>query len=277
MARTIRQCAHPLCENEEMLGGSGYCIGHLHNAEPFKDETAHECAVKNCHAPRALNSMLCLAHVRFVNTWDGSVGRGLCAAENCNAPREEDSIFCPAHRYFFSQQESVSENTEERRCAYCDLALGNAGIDSDDQSFCNNGCLAQFKAIAREKRCDYCDEVWTGKWIAVGDSKCCSLHCAHELEIMHADALKGTPNLQDLEPFKDNTNIRPNYYRTLLSNGTEVECFDLIDALGLDFYLGNALKYLWRAGKKEGAPKLEDLRKIRTYIEQALEKSMESE
>jgi hypothetical protein len=39
-----------------------------------------------------------------------------------------------------------------------------------------------------------------------------------------------------------------------------------------DFYLGNALKYLWRAGKKGGATKVSDLKKIRTYINEALER-----
>lgn len=66
--------------------------------------------------------------------------------------------------------------------------------------------------------------------------------------------------------------IRPNYYKATLADGAEVECFQLIDALELDFYLGNALKYLWRAGKKDGASKKQDLKKIRTYIDQALER-----
>lgn len=71
--------------------------------------------------------------------------------------------------------------------------------------------------------------------------------------------------------------VRPDYYRvevraTLKSGAPELvtlECFDLIDALGLGFYLGNALKYLWRAGKKtsERGP---DLKKAITFLEQKL-------
>ena len=74
------------------------------------------------------------------------------------------------------------------------------------------------------------------------------------------------PRAQDIEG-----TIRPNYYRVLVLTAefgeVEIECFAVIDALGLDFYTGNALKYLWRAGS---ASKVEDLKKIRTYIEQAL-------
>jgi hypothetical protein len=83
----------------------------------------------------------------------------------------------------------------------------------------------------------------------------------------------------------DNT-IRPNYYQASIpankvkrfvdesgNDAVGVECFDLIDALGFDFYLGNVLKYLWRAGKKDGASKVDDLRKVKTYIEQAIERA----
>jgi hypothetical protein len=91
-----------------------------------------------------------------------------------------------------------------------------------------------------------------------------------------------------MSQMSDQGTIRPNYYRTTARvklnpryddepEYTEavVECFDLIDALGLDFYTGNALKYLWRAGKKEGADRATDLKKIRTYINAALQREGE--
>lgn len=76
------------------------------------------------------------------------------------------------------------------------------------------------------------------------------------------------------------TEIRPNYYRTQtvvhnydeLQGRGDVECFGLIDSLGLDFYLGNAMKYLFRAGKKDQGTRLEDLQKAYTYIGQAITK-----
>lgn len=70
--------------------------------------------------------------------------------------------------------------------------------------------------------------------------------------------------------------IRPNYYRVTVMDAhgetVPVECFGLIDALGLDFYTGNALKYLWRAGKKTPET-IEDLKKARTYLDVAIAKS----
>lgn len=60
---------------------------------------------------------------------------------------------------------------------------------------------------------------------------------------------------------------RPNYYRVKLPDGHEVECFDVIEALGFDesFNLGNVLKYLWRAGRKT-PDALADLQKATTYL-----------
>ena len=85
--------------------------------------------------------------------------------------------------------------------------------------------------------------------------------------------------------------IRPDYYKvrtriepTSFDPGTidlntrretppraTVECLALIDALDLNFNLGNALKYLWRAGRKT-ASKREDLRKCLTYLQAELDR-----
>lgn len=56
--------------------------------------------------------------------------------------------------------------------------------------------------------------------------------------------------------------IKPDYY-----NDTKITPFDVIDDWELNFYLGNAIKYIKRAGKKEGNSRLQDLKKIREYIE----------
>lgn len=55
------------------------------------------------------------------------------------------------------------------------------------------------------------------------------------------------------------TEIRPDYYK---ANG--LEAFDFIDSFELNFNLGNAFKYIARAGKK--GDKIEDLRKAITYL-----------
>lgn len=51
-----------------------------------------------------------------------------------------------------------------------------------------------------------------------------------------------------------------------------VEAIDVIEALGHGhgFCVGNALKYLWRAGRKS-PDALEDLKKARWYIHRAIE------
>lgn len=43
------------------------------------------------------------------------------------------------------------------------------------------------------------------------------------------------------------------------------------DAFDLDRYTANAVKYLLRAGRKDIAPRLDDLRKARNYINKAIE------
>ena len=45
---------------------------------------------------------------------------------------------------------------------------------------------------------------------------------------------------------------------------------DAIEAWGLGFCLGNAIKYIARAGKKDPAKTLEDLRKARWYLEREI-------
>lgn len=51
---------------------------------------------------------------------------------------------------------------------------------------------------------------------------------------------------------------------------TAIQPWDIIDDHGLDFYRGNALKYLLRAGKKGDA--VQDLRKAIHYIEKCIER-----
>ena len=50
--------------------------------------------------------------------------------------------------------------------------------------------------------------------------------------------------------------------------GIVIEPIDVIECF--PFVIGCALKYLYRAGKKEGAPEAVDLRKARWYLQRAL-------
>lgn len=52
----------------------------------------------------------------------------------------------------------------------------------------------------------------------------------------------------------------------------QYEAIKVIDAWGLDFYLGNALKYISRAGLKDKDKEIEDLQKAIWYIQKFIEK-----
>ena len=55
------------------------------------------------------------------------------------------------------------------------------------------------------------------------------------------------------------------------------EAIKVIEAWKLGFCLGNAVKYISRAGKKEGAPLLDDLKKARWYLDRCISQLEKSE
>ena len=57
---------------------------------------------------------------------------------------------------------------------------------------------------------------------------------------------------------------------------SEYEPKDVIWAWHLDFYLGNVVKYIARAGRKKDSSMIDDLRKARQYIDFELEKLQEN-
>ena len=65
----------------------------------------------------------------------------------------------------------------------------------------------------------------------------------------------------------DNIN-HPNHY---CDGG--IETIDFIEAKGLGYLLGNAVKYISRAGKKDPTKYTEDLKKARWYIDREIQKS----
>ena len=59
----------------------------------------------------------------------------------------------------------------------------------------------------------------------------------------------------------------PNHY-----GGDNVyETIKVIEAWGLDFHLGNTVKYISRAGKKNPDKKIEDLKKAKFYLDRKIE------
>ena len=66
-----------------------------------------------------------------------------------------------------------------------------------------------------------------------------------------------------------NTALRPSHYGG--ANST-YEVFNVLEAWGLDkdFYLGNVIKYIARAGKKDSSKELEDLEKAEVYLKRRI-------
>lgn len=66
-----------------------------------------------------------------------------------------------------------------------------------------------------------------------------------------------------------NNTLRPTHYG---GPDNPYEVFNVLEAWGLDkdFYLGNVIKYLARAGKKDAAKELEDLEKAEVYLKRRI-------
>lgn len=66
----------------------------------------------------------------------------------------------------------------------------------------------------------------------------------------------------------DNVN-HPDYYG---GENNTYEAIKVIDAWGLGFCLGNVVKYISRAGKKEGNSMIQDLKKASFYLDHEINK-----
>jgi hypothetical protein len=53
-----------------------------------------------------------------------------------------------------------------------------------------------------------------------------------------------------------------------------IECIDVVEEFG--FNVGNAVKYLWRAGLKPGTSTVTDLKKAAWYIEREIERQRQT-
>ena len=75
---------------------------------------------------------------------------------------------------------------------------------------------------------------------------------------------------------KEQTQINHPYYYQLDGG---LETIDVIDSLGLGkgFALGNAIKYIFRAGKKTGDTTQEDIKKAIWYLEHYIQRLKEME
>lgn len=61
----------------------------------------------------------------------------------------------------------------------------------------------------------------------------------------------------------------PNHYQ--FGSESTYEVIKIIEALEMDFHLGNTFKYIARAGKKEIDNEIQDLRKASWYLQRKIE------
>ena len=54
------------------------------------------------------------------------------------------------------------------------------------------------------------------------------------------------------------------------SHPSGVECITIVEHM--NFNVGNAMKYLWRAGLKDGTTEIEDLKKAAWYVNREIER-----
>lgn len=114
--------------------------------------------------------------------------------------------------------------------------------------------------IAPKDNCTFC-----------GKATCKDMHFKEIAERMMkpghaaATAMPFKPLLSITEPTVPDAVNNPTHYT---QGGIEV--IDAIEAWSLNFCLGNSVKYIARAGKKDPAKHLEDLRKARWYLDREI-------
>jgi hypothetical protein len=67
------------------------------------------------------------------------------------------------------------------------------------------------------------------------------------------------------QPTESSSKTNPEHYRR-----GKIEPWDFIESQGLDFFLGNAVKYITRAGHKPGESAKDDLEKAIVYLNKKL-------
>lgn len=94
----------------------------------------------------------------------------------------------------------------------------------------------------------------------------------NEKQIAYIEKLSKADTEPELKTAVADEPQHPDYYRSSVNPSLEV--FDMIDGfVGADFYLGNVLKYVCRAGKKSGESRVKDLNKALHYIKEAIKRS----
>lgn len=74
------------------------------------------------------------------------------------------------------------------------------------------------------------------------------------------------PAQSKLEPVKTDVVNHPSHY-----NAGKIEVIEFIEDQRLDYHLGNTVKYISRAGKKDPTKEIEDLEKAAWYLKRRIE------
>ena len=119
-------------------------------------------------------------------------------------------------------------------------------------------------ATDRCKFCCYTRERCLGKSCFESIKMWLNAPCANEPENPPAD--KHVDLQQVSEKVCDNVN-HPSHYTS-----GQIEVIDFIEDQHLGFHLGNAVKYISRAGRKDPARTVEDLRKAAWYLNRQIER-----
>lgn len=124
-----------------------------------------------------------------------------------------------------------------------------------------------WRTVGNNKKCEFCKrhkrESCFGKSCTEGIEAWLNASCADEPEnppAKHVDLERVS------EKVCDNVN-HPDHY-----NHGKIEVIDFIEDQHLGFHLGNAVKYISRAGRKDPARTVEDLRKAAWYLNRQIER-----
>jgi hypothetical protein len=93
----------------------------------------------------------------------------------------------------------------------------------------------------------------------------------YEKVMCSKEEISGTPVDVSSRIIIVNDATRPNHYG---GKDNPYEVFNVLEAwkLDKDFYLGNVIKYLARAGKKNKSTEKEDLKKALVYLQRRIDK-----
>ena len=88
-----------------------------------------------------------------------------------------------------------------------------------------------------------------------------------------ADVISFDMSIPPKRPQTKSASVWNKYSHPEHYNTGKIEVWDFVADQGLDFFAGNVVKYVSRAGKKVGESRLSDLQKARTYIQKMIDLS----